>query len=290
MKFVDLALHLVVPRSSNNHKARLLHSPVIMLIIGFLFVYQLTLSSIPAIFPRVLGYASSIPVEEVIRLTNAKRLEAGLSTLTINPALSSAAQAKAKDMLDHDYWAHISPSGTTPWDFFRNSGYTYRYAGENLARDFANPSSVVDAWMASPTHKDNVLSTKYEEIGVAVVEGDLGGIDTTLVVQLFGAPAGRIAQAKTKEVVSTPVPSPSTFIASAQTESTLVENPLFSPLDTTKGMSTAVLGLLLGVFAVDEIIVYRKKIFRVTGRGVAHMSFLGIILLIVVILKSGQIL
>jgi len=288
MDFVNLVLHFVVPRPSNNHKAGFLHSPVIMIIIFSLFVYQLILTSVPSVLPRVLGFASSIPVEEVIKLTNQKRVEAGLTPLNTNPILQEAAQAKAADMLAHDYWAHVSPGGVTPWDFFKNNGYTYRFAGENLARDFSNPSSVVDAWMASQSHKENLLSPKYEEIGVAVVEGDLAGVDTTLVVQLFAAPVAKTAQAANVE--TRPQPKPEALIASVQTSQRISGGPLLSPLDTTKGMSTAVLGLLLGVFAVDEIIVYRRKIFRVSGRGVAHMSFLTMILLVVLIIKSGQIL
>ena len=284
MDFVNLVLHFVVPRPSNNHKAGFLHSPVIMIIIFSLFVYQLILTSVPSVLPRVLGFASSIPVEEVIKLTNQKRVEAGLTPLNTNPILQEAAQAKAADMLAHDYWAHVSPGGVTPWDFFRNFGYTYRFAGENLARDFANPSSVVDAWMASQSHKENIMSPKYEEIGVAVVEGDLEGVDTTLVVQFFGSRGAKVAQAE--EVVRERGVKPEPQIEGQY----LASAPILSPLDSTKGVSAAVLGLLLGVFLVDEIIVYRKKIFRVSGRGVAHMSFLGMILLVVLIIKSGQIL
>ncbi|EKD62538.1 MAG: hypothetical protein ACD_52C00135G0007 [uncultured bacterium] len=288
MKFIEYAAHFLIPRNSNNHKARLLHSPILMAIIACLFVYQLTLSSVSSVFPKVLGFASSIPMEEVVRLTNEKRVEAGLGPLSFNSALASAARDKAVDMLEHNYWAHVSPNGVTPWDFFKNNGYTYRFAGENLARDFSNPSSVVDAWMASQSHKENLLSPKYEEIGVAVVEGDLAGVDTTLVVQLFAAPVAKTAQAANVE--TRPQPKPEALIASVQTSQRISGGPLLSPLDTTKGMSTAVLGLLLGVFAVDEIIVYRRKIFRVSGRGVAHMSFLTMILLVVLIIKSGQIL
>ena len=90
-------------------------------------------------------------------------------------------------MIDRDYWAHVAPDGTQPWKFFTSFGYKYRYAGENLARDFSNASSAMDAWMNSPTHKENILNPKYKEIGIGVVEGDLAGTDTTIIVQFFGA-------------------------------------------------------------------------------------------------------
>jgi len=81
-----------------------------------------------------------------------QRVSVGLLPLEANATLAQAAQAKAADMLNNNYWAHVSPDGTQPWSFFVNAGYSYRYAGENLARDFTNPASAVDAWMASPTN------------------------------------------------------------------------------------------------------------------------------------------
>jgi uncharacterized protein YkwD len=81
------------------------------------------------IFPRTKSYG--LPTE--------KRSQAGVSPLAYNPYLAQAAQAKARHMLEYDYWAHIAPDGTDPWKFFTDAGYKYRYAGENLARDFSNP-------------------------------------------------------------------------------------------------------------------------------------------------------
>ena len=178
--------HLFVPSYSNNQKAKVLHSFSIFLFISSLIVYQLILQTIPLSGIRILGYASEISVSEVIALSNQKRHDNGLPGLTENSLLNQAAYAKGQDMLAKDYWAHVSPEGIQPWKFFTDSGYTYRYAGENLARDFSNAGSTVEAWMASTSHRDNLLSNKYQEIGVAVVEGDLNGVDTTIIVQLFG--------------------------------------------------------------------------------------------------------
>ena len=69
--------------------------------------------------------------------------------------------------------------------FFRCRYYDYRYGYENLARDFGTTSPMVKAWMNSPTHKENIVSTRYQETN-AVVNGVLNGVETTLVVQLFG--------------------------------------------------------------------------------------------------------
>ena len=66
-------------------------------------------------------------------------------------------------MIAKNYWAHNAPDGASPWSFFKNVGYRYLYAGENLARDFGDSASVVNAWMNSPTHRDNLLSGRYRK-------------------------------------------------------------------------------------------------------------------------------
>jgi hypothetical protein len=68
------------------------------------------------------------------------------------------------------------------------AGYQYEYAGENLAKNFLFSKNVVEAWMDSPTHRENVLRPEYTDVGFAVVNDVLNGEETTLVVQMFGKP------------------------------------------------------------------------------------------------------
>lgn len=98
-------------------------------------------------YPSVLGTYSNISQEALLSMTNQKRQEVGLSPLNLNGSLSQAAAGKASDMFTKDYWAHVSPDGTSPWVFIKASGYNYIYAGENLARGFTTPTDVVNAWM-----------------------------------------------------------------------------------------------------------------------------------------------
>lgn len=175
-----------MPHETNNYKARLLHPLPLLLMGGLILGFQLLIGVTARGLPAVLGYAAVIPPDKVIELTNQERQKQGLNSLTINQELNSAALAKAGDMFAKDYWAHVSPDGVEPWKFITDAGYVYVFAGENLARDFTSPEAVVAAWMASPSHRENLLSPKYQEIGVAVVDGDLAGIPTTLVVQMFG--------------------------------------------------------------------------------------------------------
>jgi len=106
---------------------------------------------------------------EVIRLINAIRAEHGLSALTENTALSDGARLKSQDMAKHGYFDHDSPTYGSPFDMMRGLGFSYRAAGENIARGYASAKATVDAWMASAGHRENILSTRYSEIGVGYV-------------------------------------------------------------------------------------------------------------------------
>lgn len=323
MDFIDKFEHLFLPRQSNNHKARLLHPVFLFLIAIGLLGFQITLG-IGQRSIGVLGYAANINPEEVVRLTNEKRVANGLSALVVNPALSEAARRKGIDMIERDYWAHVAPDGTEPWKFFSDAGYKYKVAGENLARDFSNPHSAVDAWMASSSHRENILSSKYEEIGVAVVEGDLGGIDTTIVVQFFGTPVssastaiGDVSAKTFQEEESTSVVNVASPVSTLQPEPTLLPTPTAAPIETpvvvytgtqiqgggtnntqtlvspyvvTRTVSAAVVSILIAIMVLDWVLVSRRRIVRVSGRSFAHISFLGMILVIILIARAGQIL
>ena len=310
MKIVHFVKHFFIPYESNNQKARLLHPVSLFTIALFLVSFQFVITFAGKSFPKVLGYAANISPEEVIRLTNVERSNNGLAPLTSNSMLSQAALAKGNDMLAKGYWAHFAPDGTSPWTFFLNFGYKYRYAGENLARDFADAGSTVNAWMNSPTHRENILNPNYQEIGIGVVEGSLLGADTTIVVQFFGTPlnetAANIPQAKAKEVATSvtpkptlvptptpqisPTPSPTMFPAVEQPESMTKSSISFvSPFSSTKGVSLLVTGLLLMLLSIDFVIVKRNKIVRTGGRTLAHIAFLGMILAVILILKAGQV-
>jgi hypothetical protein len=184
--------HLFHPRRSNNHRPKVLHPESIgifaCLTLLFVFAVKPGVLVLARQTGQVLGYATSINASEVVTRTNTERAKSGLPALVINEKLNQAAAAKAQHMFDNHYWSHIAPDGTEPWYFFRKANYSYRVAGENLARDFSTTDEMVSAWMASPTHKANLVNNKYSEIGVAVVNGQLLGSDTTLVVQLFGSP------------------------------------------------------------------------------------------------------
>lgn len=215
MRFIEVWLHLFHPRRSNNHRPKLLHAESLLFFSVFAIGFVGLLSVGSQIWYKatgtVLGFATSISVDQVVAQTNQKRAEAGLAPLTFSGSLARAAQLKAEDMFSNQYWAHTSPQGKEPWDFIRMAGYSYQSAGENLARDFMGTGEMVEAWMNSPTHRANIVNSRYQEIGIAVVNGTLEGTETTLVVQMFGRPreaVAAVAPAAATQQPSTPRPTP----------------------------------------------------------------------------------
>jgi hypothetical protein len=291
-----------LPHHENNHKAHLLKSySLFFLCFTFAFL-QVGLNFFLLSQPAVLGFSSQITPERIIELTNKERGKLGLSSLKENKLLSEAARQKAADMFAFNYWAHISPSGRTPWTFFTDVGYKYQYAGENLARDFRDPESVVQAWMDSSTHRENVVNSKYQEIGIAVIDGTLQGVETTLVVQLFGTAYGApAAQSPKPQVAEKPatLPQPAETLAEtpgagesalSQTEKGKKVFPLTSPFDLTKAIVIFVVGILIGAFAVDILTVSHRETPRLSSRSLAQMLFLIFVLVAGLLLKEGAIL
>jgi len=302
MQFFKILRHLFIPHESNNQKAKILHPSSLSLIAVGLIAFQLILGFAHKAFPNVLGYAANISPAEVIRLTNVQRAANGLNALSENSILDSAALAKGNDMLAKGYWAHFAPDGTSPWSFFLKFGYKYKYAGENLARDFQDASSAVNAWMNSPSHKENILNPNYREIGIGVVEGSLAGADTTIIVQFFGAPLSgeaAIPVAKAKETLPlavnptpnpsfTPSPTPAEVVTYKQ-GTPAASITFVSPFNSTKNLSLLVTGLLILVLSIDIIVVRRRRIARIGGRTLAHLAYFGMILAVILILRAGQI-
>lgn len=139
------------------------------------------------------SYLAAVVQSQVIALTNTERAQNHVGNLAENTLLDAAAQAKADDMAAKGYFSHTSPDGRQPWDFIAKAGYDYQYAGENLAVRFNDSADVMNAWMASPSHRANIVKAQYTEIGVATAEGMYKGAPATFVVQYFGAPTATFA-------------------------------------------------------------------------------------------------
>ena len=272
---------LFTPHSHNNQKASLLQQSSLLVLLGIYIMVQSAINVFTSFQPGVLGYASYINPDKIIEYTNEYRLQNGREPLVLNDDLTQAALSKAQDMFADNYWAHISPDGTEPWYFIAQSGYNYSHAGENLARDFTNPQSVVDAWINSPSHRKNIIEDDFSEIGVAVVDGDIGGVETTIVVQLFGTPeSSSILSSQQGQIVGE-------AHASDQTGKSFIG---LSPLDLSRTISLTFIILLIITLAFDWFYVWRKRIVRISGNSWAHLTYLIAITIMLIIFKQGLIL
>lgn len=186
------AKHILVPHKGNEYRPHLIRAQGIIAVLIIALVAQVTYGFIMTGRVSVLGKVADITTTDLLNDTNAEREKAGLTQLTINAQLSDAAYKKAQNMFKEQYWAHDSPSGIQPWKWFSDVGYDYSYAGENLAKNYASSQATVDAWMASPTHRANILKLQYVDVGFAIMEGTLNGEETTLVVAEYGAPANAV--------------------------------------------------------------------------------------------------
>ncbi|MDD3661623.1 MAG: CAP domain-containing protein [Candidatus Dojkabacteria bacterium] len=174
-------LNLIIPRYQNGFYPLLLRKKALAVFtVGLLGLNMLSNGAGLGIF------AGSVSSSDLVALTNQERAAAGLSSLQVDARLTSAAHAKAQNIFTYQYWSHYGPNGETPWQFILGQGYEYVYAGENLAKGFSSSEAVHNAWMASVTHRDNIMSGNYRDIGIAVVEGTLLGDPVILVVQMFG--------------------------------------------------------------------------------------------------------
>lgn len=122
--------------------------------------------NIPTVDTAVTAYE-----QEVIRLVNEIRVQNGLKPLTYDWELSRVARIKSQDMKDNRYFAHNSPVYGTPFQMMKNFGISYRSAGENIAKGYATPQAVVNAWMNSSGHRANILNGNFTHIGVGYVAG-----------------------------------------------------------------------------------------------------------------------
>lgn len=147
----------------------------------------------------VLGADSNFTSAALLSSTNVQRAADHESDLNLNQQLTAAAQAKANDMVQKDYWAHNSPDGKTPWTFINAAGYSYQMAGENLAFGFDNASDTIAGWMNSPTHRANILNASYKDVGFGVASSPnyQGHGPETIVVAEYAEPAETIAASGT---------------------------------------------------------------------------------------------
>lgn len=210
--------HVFIPHLGNDYKPHFFRElSVASILVGSIFLLGFSAGSSFLIHKTVLG--ASVTASVLIDLTNESRLAFNEAPLTRSPILDEAAQMKADDMAQFGYFSHNSPTGVTPWYWFKKVGYVFVYAGENLAINFTDATEVRDAWLASPLHRANLLNVKFKEIGMATVSGVYKDGPTIYVVQLFGTPA--VAKAAQSSATTTPVTTASKNVTIASSNGTI---------------------------------------------------------------------
>ena len=301
--------HLFFPQESNNYRAKYIHHDFLTSLIAIMLIVNLSLKLLVKNYDsNILGVAFNISTQELLNSTNAERIKYGLEPLVLNNQLMQAAQDKANDVFAKNYWAHYAPDGTSPWYFFQKANYQYLFAGENLAKDFDNSQAVVNAWMNSPTHRENLLKPEYQDIGFAIMEGTLQDQPTVLVVQLFGKQEGSSLAEQTysppeeteKPILlyreqPTPTETPKVNIKASTKISqsdlpAIRKQPLINIMKLQKEMLFFILAGLIIVLSLDLYFVEKKQLFKLSGKSLAHLMFTLLLILSIITTTSGVIL
>ena len=278
-KVKNFIRRLFIPHEENNFRAKSLHTDflTVYLVIAFLMMILFKQGNIH----NVLGFATDISVDKLYQLTNEQRQKNNLPLLSLNSALSLAAQRKAENMLAENYWSHYSPDGKTPWDYILGAGYKYEYAGENLAKNFLFSNGVIDAWMNSATHRDNLLKRNYTEVGYAIVNGILNGEQTTIVVQELGKPMTNSFNPPSVEASETtqniPAISEIKPVAEKKIEQIAAQKtvqPKINALNFSFNLNVIFMIFLIMALVLDFYFASKFNIIRIGGKNTAHLLFI----------------
>lgn len=212
------------PKGTSDKAFKKVYWPYIpvILIIGVLLTISSQAGALSALIHqqggRVLAYATSMSSSGLLSGTNNARAQNDVASLKINSKLAAAAQAKANDMAERNYWSHNTPEGNPPWSFVTAQGYSYQKLGENLAAGFSDEQSTINGWMGSAPHRENVLDPAFSEVGFGWANNanytSAGGGPMTIVVAFYGKPKVLSAQTST-QTASTPPPAPARSVSPA---------------------------------------------------------------------------
>ena len=234
----------------------------------------------------VLGVSQDFSSNALLSDTNTNRSTQQEAALTLDPQLTAAAQAKADDMVQHNYWSHTAPDGKTPWSFIAAAGYPYQTAGENLAYGFQNADEVITGWMNSPEHRANILNTTYQNVGFGVAHATnyRGQGPATIVVAEYGQPVD--AAANITFTVDNPPAPVAPKVQGAKTE--LAAKPVSRIQLLTGGnanWSLAVTSALAGAALMLFVIRNGLRIHRLVSRGeefIVHHPYVDIVIISIV--------
>lgn len=118
---------------------------------------------------------------ELLSIINSERKKNNLPEFQIDEKIQNVARLKAEDLVQNNYFSHVSPTYGTPFEMLKSHNINYKTASENIAGN-SNISDAVKSWLSSESHKKNILSNDYNYTGIAVVDSIAYG---KIIVELF---------------------------------------------------------------------------------------------------------
>ena len=179
------------PHAGNNYKPFLLHTKRAVFYSAFFLLLKGLAIGFIALLPLQAFMAPDVLARErdqILALVRQVRQEQIGSELTASEKLASSAQSKAADMVNYQYFSHVSPEKSDLVYWLKKVDYQYRFAGENLAMGFNDAQSVVRAWVKSPLHYQNIIDKDFSEAGLGIDSGEYLGRQTIFIANHFGAP------------------------------------------------------------------------------------------------------
>jgi uncharacterized protein YkwD len=129
--------------------------------------------------------ATMSELEKVVAIVNRERAGGGCPAVKMNTKLNRAAQLHSEDQAEHDRMSHEGSDGSTPWQRSERAGYK-NAIGENVAMGYRDAEAVMDGWMNSPGHRNNIMNCSARAIGMGLARSDDGSPYWT---QMFGSVA-----------------------------------------------------------------------------------------------------
>ena len=281
---------MFLPKHTNNFRAKILHHDFLTVYLVFALVMTVGITHLENSSGSILGYATDISTSKLLELTNVERAQNNLPALIRNEKLEKAAQAKAKDMFEKNYWSHYGPSGETPWEFILASGYQYEYAGENLAKNFLFSDGVVQAWMDSETHRENLLRPEYTDVGFAVVNGVINDEETTLVVQEFGKPLYSTSKVESNAPQEQPVTATDQIVENIPNPLVLADSANAPFYASYLNINLLFFSVLILALILDFYFASKLNLIHIKGKNLIHILFIGFVMIGTFIVINGSIL
>lgn len=181
--------HHFVPHAENNYHPQIFHSKRAIFYSLFFIAIKAFVIGFSVFLPFEAYMASDVltaQANKILALTNDVRVKEGIPTLDRVVLLDQTASARALDMAENGYFSHAGPDGHTFAYFMKATNHRYVTSGENLAMGFQTANEVVDAWIKSPGHYENLIEPEFKEFGIGISEGVYDGASTIFIAEHFG--------------------------------------------------------------------------------------------------------